>query len=550
MPSSWKPEPQLGEHLYAAVADILASQNENGQFGGEPWICQDQNVLLSLAATWSLEGSPHFHSEEVLEAIGRGGKALVEAQDEEGMWIFRKKDHSTWGPIFMPWTYSRWIRAYQLVRDALPAEIREVWERGLILGYEGIARTALERIHNIPTHHAMGLYCAGTVFGRQDWQDQARAFMGRVVDAQSEHGWWSENFGPVVSYNFVYSESLGTYCAMSGDLQVLDALERAARFHANYVYPDGSVVETVDERNPYHRGVRLGNVGFSLTPAGRGFLQQQHGLHLASGGRFDTDYAASMLLYGEEGECEPTAAGQRNHRHAMGEEALVVREGNWFVSLSAYVCTPPEDRWRQDRQNFLSLFHDRTGLIVGGGNARLQPLWSTFAAGNTGLLHHVPGNEEPNFGARPGLIHLPERVSLSCHGKSCGLELRYGEEDCRVTVEPLNDAQVRLVYAATQRGEMPVEAHVPLVPRLDEPLCLSSGERIRLGEERLELSAEWISHAGWKLSLPVGARLVWPALPHNPYRKGGEATIEEGLMVVVVSLSGGETECELLLQVL
>lgn len=267
--------------------------------------------------------------------------------------------------------------------------------------------------------------------------------MLRVVETQSESGWWSEHFGPVVRYNFVYTDSLGTYWAMSGDEMVLEALARAARFHANYVYPDGSVVETVDERNPYHRGVQLGNVGFSLTPAGRGFLQQQHGLHLANGGRFDADYAASMLLYGGEGECEPTAAGKRNHRYAMGEEALIVRDGSWFASLSAYVCTPPADRWRQDRQNFLSLFHDRTGLIVGGGNARLQPLWSTFAVGDTGLLQHVPGDEDPDFGARPGLIHLPEKVSLRSAGKSCGLELRYGEEDCRVTVETLSDTQAR-----------------------------------------------------------------------------------------------------------
>jgi len=306
----------------------------------------------------------------------------------------------------------------------------------------------------------------------------------------------------------------------------------------------------VDERNPYHRGVRLGNVGFSLTPAGRGFLRQQHGLHLAGGGRFDADYAASMLLYGGEGECEPTAAGRRRYRHAMGEEALIVREGSWFASLSAYVCTPPADRWRQDRQNFFSLFHDRTGLIVGGGNTRLQPLWSTFAAGDTGLLRHVPGDEDPDFGARPGLIHLPEKVSLREAGKRCGLELRYGEEDCRVTAEFPSDTRVRLVYAATQRGEMPVEAHVPLVPRLDQPFCLPSGESVRLGEERLELAAAWISHAGWKLSLPDGARLVWPVLPHNPYRKGGEATIEEGLMVVVVPLSGDETERELVLEIL
>ena len=56
------------------------------------------------------------------------------------------------------------------------------------------------------THHAMGLYCAGKVFARADWQEQARDFLHQVVDAQSADGWWAEHKGPVVAYNLVYAE--------------------------------------------------------------------------------------------------------------------------------------------------------------------------------------------------------------------------------------------------------------------------------------------------------------------------------------------------------
>jgi len=543
MGKAWEPEPRLREDLFAAIPPILSSQREDGRFGTEPWICQDQNVLLSLAAAWSLEGSPFFHSQEVLEAIARGGEALVGAQDEEGMWTFRKKDDSTWGQIHMPWTYSRWVRAYRLVREAMPESPRRRWEEGLLKGYEGIARTALERIHNIPTHHAMGLYCAGQVFGRREWEQQAREFLGRVVAAQSEHGWWSEHYGPVVGYNFVYSDALGIYYAMSGDEKVLEALERAARFHARYVYPDGSLVETVDERNPYHRGVQLGNVGFTHTAAGRGFLRQQHDLHLEAGGRFDADYAAHLLLYGGEGPSEETAAGRQLYQYTMGDQALIARQRPWFISLSAYACPPLPDRWRQDRQNFVSVFHDGTGLIVGGGNTKLQPLWSTFTVGDIGALRHVPGDEDPDFQPKGLLFHLPERAILKTEGNSLGLELRYGEEDCRISVIPENDTELRLEYAATARSGLPVEAHVPLIPRLDQPLCLASGEQVRLGEEPREWSGTGLAHAGWRLQLPDGARLVWPVLPHNPYRKGGEATVEEALLVVVLPFCGQVSQC-------
>ena len=119
MTTQWAPEPELLQHLDEAVTMILTTQKENGQFGSEPWISTDQNVLWPLTVAWSQSGSRHFHDEPVLDAIVRGGLALQEAQDENGMWMFRKKDYSEWGPIRMPWAYSRWIRAFAVIKDQM-----------------------------------------------------------------------------------------------------------------------------------------------------------------------------------------------------------------------------------------------------------------------------------------------------------------------------------------------------------------------------------------------------------------------------------------------
>ncbi len=102
MSDIWKPELELFETLVGSVPTILASQKSNGQFGDDPWICRDQHLILPLATAWSLEMSPYYHSDTVLEAIVRGGDALIDAQDNMGMWTFRKKDHSTWGQISCP----------------------------------------------------------------------------------------------------------------------------------------------------------------------------------------------------------------------------------------------------------------------------------------------------------------------------------------------------------------------------------------------------------------------------------------------------------------
>ena len=537
---NWQPEPELLASLDRDVPEILASQKADGQFGTEPWISTDQNVLLPLAAAWSLEGSTHHHSDAVLDAIGRGGEALVAAQDDEGMWTFRKKDHSTWGQILMPWVYSRWIRAFRLVREALPADTRQTWEEGLLLGYTGIAATALGHIHNIPAHHAMGLCCAGQVFDRDDWRDQAARFMASVAAAQSPNGWWAEHAGPVVAYNFVYSESLGIYYAMSGDEAVLPALERAAIYHANLTYPDGSSVETVDGRNPYHGGRRLGNPGFSYTPAGRGYLLEQHGQHIAAGADFAADYAANMLLYTGSGAAEPTAATRERHLWHMGDEALVRRRRPWFLCVSAFTAPIPDNRWGQDRQNFVSLYHDDLGLVLGGGSTKLQPLWSNFTVGDPALLYHTEGDEEPDFSAREGLLHVPDRAVCIDGEEAAGAVLHYGQVQCRLEVRPCGDDAVDLVLSSEGPWGLPVEGHLTLMPRLGEALASSAGERLELGESPVEWEGGegvWIEHGGWRLALPAGTRLLWPVLPHNPYRKDGTATAEEGRLVVCVPLT-------------
>tara|TARA_B100000959_G_scaffold122158_1_gene128256 strand:- start:268 stop:1863 length:1596 start_codon:yes stop_codon:yes gene_type:complete len=517
---------------------ILTTQKENGQFGSEPWISTDQNVLWPLTVAWSQSGSRHFHDEPVLDAIVRGGLALQEAQDENGMWMFRKKDYSEWGPIRMPWAYSRWIRAFAVIKDQMPTDAHQKWADGLQLGYEGIAEHQLTHIHNIPTHHAMALYCAGQAFDRPTWCEQAADFLRGVASAQSSHGWWAEHEGPVVAYNFVYAEALGTYFAMSGDEQVLPALERAATYHATFTYPDGSCVETIDGRNPYHDGVRLGNAGLTRSAAGRGWTAQQHRLYLAQGQRFDADYAASMLAYATSGDAETPPGARDVHTQRMGDQALTRRRAPWFACVSAYTVDIPQNRWGLDRQSFFSLYHDEAGLIAGGGNSKLQPLWSTFTLGNTELLKHTPGEEDPDFAAVDGLIHCPQSAKLGEDDETVLVDLHYGSALCTVSLK-LDAESAVATFSAAGEITAALAAHVTLLPQIGESLQIGEQSWV-LGDEVIDMTfatSTTISHRRWQMSCGPGSRLHWPALPHNPYRKDGHSTSEEGRLVVTLPLA-------------
>jgi len=533
--------------LVESVPELLSTFDEaTGRFGEGIWICRDQDRMYPLAVAYATPGpdNPYYKDQRLLEVITKAGDALIEDADEKGQWVFRKKDGSTWGSIWMPWTYSRWVRTYGLIREDMEPARRQAWAEALTLGYEGISATQLRAVHNIPAHHAMGLYVAGQVLERPEWCLQASAFLTQVAQKQAEGGYWSEHRGPVVVYNAVYIDALGTYYALSGDKRVLPALEKSARFHYHFRYPNGHRVETIDERNPYRAQVDTGNVGFTMTPLGRLYLAEQW--DRAGGETLGADYVASFLLYGQEGPlAEDAAVADQNDTFVLIERgaarAGTFRRGPWFACLSAYTSPVLKNRWIQDRQNLLSIYHDRVGLIAGGGNTKLQPAWSTFTVGDTSLLQHAPGDTNPDFEPKGELFHVPSAAELITD-PAPGLALSYGPAKCRVLLRFQDADTLEYVVEATGGGELPVAAHLTLLPRLGKPIATAGGMETTLFAEPIEWSAEQVGgqlrHAGFSLDLPTTASVHWPTLPHNPYRKDGRAEASEGRIEVRIPLVG------------
>jgi len=542
--------------LVENVPKILENYDpDTGRFGKGIWICQDQHAMYPLAVAYSTKSqrNKYYKDPSLLEAIMKAGDALIKDTDNTGKWEFRKKDGSTWGPIWMPWTYSRWIRTFLVIRQDMPPERRRIWEKALLLGYLGIRKNELEHIHNIPAHHGMGLYFAGKALDKPEWCREAGEFLLKVAETQFEGGYWSENSGPVVSYNYVYVDALGAYYADSGDKKVLPALEKAAAFHLNFTYPGGQNVETVDQRNPYKSSVSPGNVGFTFTPVGRRYLKNQwekYGMH-----NLNPDYIASLILYGEQGKISPTTQGEalfilpENGQN----KAATVSQGPWFVCVSAYTAPIHKTRWIQDRQNFVSIYHQKTKLILGGGNTKLQPAWSNFTVGDIKFLQHNPGDIDPDFYPKGELYHIPTKATLVTK-PALGLELLYGSETCKVSIKPRDERILEYNLESTLKSGLPVFAHLTLIPHMGKSLQTGAGEKFDLDKTTLELSPQkiggFITHAGWKLHVPDNATLHWPSLPHNPYRKDGSAKPAEGRIEIRIPFNPERTSYSLILEII
>ncbi len=539
---AWPPRAFLIKSLVKSVDETLKAYHpETGRFGTEPWVCGDQNVILTLAAAWSIKdpANPYYHDKKLLAVIGKGGEALVDDQDKDGKWIFKKKDLSTWGMIYMPWTYSRWIRTYLLVKDALPKAQREKWEKGLLLGFAGIRRDEINRVHNIPCHHGMALYIAGVAFKNEEWKKAAWDFQHKVMAEQAPEGYWSENFGPVVSYNMVYSESLGVYYYFSKDPAVPEALNRAVKFHAGVLWSDGTSASSIDERVIYHKSINTGNVGFSYSPEGRGFILSQLAKSAAAGSREGVggDYAAQMLLYGGQGGIVPLPSEQAKGVSVLGDKAaVIVREKPWEWAFSSYTTKPPQNRWIQDRHNYVDIYNAELGLVAGGGNTKLQPYWSTFTVGDPGFLRHLAGQEEPNFIPEIPLKWVADTAAITQSGNPTKMTLKYGDIDCAVTVEAMEGGRVAIVTYEAPEGKT-VEAHLPLL-MLADSIKTAKGVEFALGESELVLDAKNIGdHFDFgrlRVVIPEGASVRWPAKQHNPYTKDGHSELRDAKLVVVL----------------
>ena len=145
--------------LEKGIPGILDGQNKvTGRWGKGPIVITEQNAIFPLAVAWSqkYDGNKFYHDPAVLNAIILGGDFLISQQKPDGQWVFRTHDGSEWGDIYMPRTYSRWIRAFALVRDAMPAQQRENAGEGIETGiqWHGQQGTARRQARDRKYSHA------------------------------------------------------------------------------------------------------------------------------------------------------------------------------------------------------------------------------------------------------------------------------------------------------------------------------------------------------------------------------------------------------------
>ena len=134
------------------------------------------------------------------------------------------------------------------------------------------------------------------------------------------------------------------------------------------------------------------------TAAGRTYIQAN--LCCFSPTNIPLEYTATALIMldGLTGEADAYSGlpgfAEPNFIQIYGKSSIVRKNGRQ-ITLSAYTAPLTESHWGMDRQAFVSVWTEDAGLIMGSGNSKTQPEFSTFAisdaAGKSSELYSTSG---------------------------------------------------------------------------------------------------------------------------------------------------------------
>lgn len=543
-------EQQLAANPSADLKTLEAGGHEKHLF---------PHVILAAAVVYAKQdpANRHYHDSRLLALALKIGDLLA-TEHERGSYQSRlNSDRDTY----------MWLDSYRVLEKDLGDERRKRWRQALEKEIVELAADSAERadfpgyqspfIGTSPNHlslWASTAYLAGKMFGNREWEQIGARVMHRFAEReQSPDGFWGEHEKslPTPGYDYTTYTGVALYYEHSRDAAALQALRRGLDFHKYFTYPDGSPVEVLDDRNRYtlvpgwgpsgpstwadtqsppggnDESASKGQFGFSNFPDGRRYAEFVTGFfHEGQVGYEDLGRLAQNALYYHAGAKAPIPQDLASYSRQLSVPAGIRKTGPWVVCLSGLIATKAiNNTFYHDRQGNLSVFHDKTGLIITGANSKHQPELATFSENLLGEIVHMP------LSSRLEMSDQRDRLSLSYN-------TFFGD----VYAEPPSETKLSLRISITGRGTPAVDPRLTLQLRLmaGEVLETGAGKKITLGAERIELLPEDIggrlTHHGWQMKVDPTARLVWPVYPHDPYANGPEKSVNHAVGALSVPL--------------
>lgn len=546
---------QLLESGIATVEKRLAAEPDASlaSLESKPGWIHFPNAILMPAVLYTKVHPANKRSGDpkMLQLALRIGDFLVKEQEAGN---YSKRGDSDWD------TYM-WLEAYRILEKKLGEERRLRWKKVLLEELALLEPKLIKRLDypwynapfiiTSPNHYAIyasALLVGGHVFNKPDWVKMSTQVLHRFcVQEQAADGYWGEHSqaGPTTGYDYLTLTQIAVYWEFSKDPEALKAMRRSTDFHKYFTYPDGTPVETINDRNR-HWGVSMwGHFGFSHFPDGRRYAElltshfpytgdlNSYGGNMQSFGRI-----AQNVLYYHEGKTSPIPQDQTNYAHAMKVPAGIRKTGSWVVTYSGIIAPGvSQNNFFLDRQANFSVFHKKTGLIISGANSKRQPELATFT-------EITP----------TGSIHMPVSSYFKMTKKADKLALAYNVFFATLQVPKPSANQLKFTINTTYKLDSATSfMNIQLMLIAGKTLETGTGNKIVLGDEKIDWGdAElggWIKHNGWTLTIPAGMHLSWPVLPFNPYKNKPETELAKAIGRLFISLKNEDQEFQFTLKV-
>jgi hypothetical protein len=549
------------DQLIKGVPVVMKSfVEETGRFALAGWIPEHQEAIYPLAylATTKEPPTQYTGDAQLINAAMKGGDALRDSQYEDGTVEFLKHDGSSWGRIYPHRLLTAWLETYALLKDRLDADRRGRWEKGLALMVEGTHQQILGKrnprlfsgifrsdeviwgwgnfeVNSLSIWDGLNVFRAGQIFDRKEWQQNGQRMIHSALETLDPASFfWPEFGGPSPSQQLEYLEAIGLYYELSGDLAVVPYLERGLEFQIKYVYPDGSLVETLDGRARYSSEPPAdGHFVFSQLEEGRRFAKFLVGQLMRRGTALPL--SSSLLRnvrYYHEGDEAKLPIEKKSYNLNSGSKATVRRKAPWFYALSGFTAPTTRNRWGLDRQNFVSIWHEGVGLIIGGGNSKGQSEWSSFIFPRSGRLVYIPSGGEVR----------ENQLVLSYEDKKASLEVSPGSK----TELKLKAALLDPTSSATGQLLLHLKA--------GNTCKTAAGGVLSLSDRPIEIRAEdaggWVEFEGWRINLPAGSKVNFPSYPFDPEARDSRAPLSQARGILSYPLNSTVPKTEFTITVL
>lgn len=496
------------------------------------WIHFPNAILMpAVLYTKKYPANKRYGDTAMLNLALRIGDFLVKEQEAGN---YSKRGDSDWD------TYM-WLEAYRILESKLGEQRRQSWKKVLLEELQLLEPKLVKRLDypwynapfiiTSPNHYAIyasALLVGGHVFNKPDWIKMSTGVLHRFcVREQAADGYWGEHSqtGPTTGYDYLTLTQIALYWEYSKDPEALKALRRSTDFHKYFTYPDGTPVETINDRNRFWGVSMWGHFGFSHFPDGRRYAAfltghfpldgdvNNYGGDMQSFGRIAQD-----LLYFHDGNTAPIPQDKLNYHHSMKIPAGIRKTGPWVTTYSGIIAPGVSlNNFFLDRQGNFSVFNKKTGLIISGANSKRQPELAT--------LTEVIGSDS---------IHMPVSSYFKMSEQGDKLALAYNVFFATLDVPLPSEKQLKFGFTTTHKyGEAVSDLNLQLVLVPGETLETGGGQKITLGSEKIEWGnvelGGWIKHNGWAMKIPSGAYLVWPVFPFNPYKNKPETSLSRAI---------------------